>query len=226
MYQTLLRSFWDLDYYLKSDHGPEDLKKIALSDEEWVMIAEAEAVLCSTQILSLDLQTNIPGAVAVSPVLVCFAKAQIPQKNSSPVSGIVKVDRALPPWSGSETLHKNLRTVSKEMQHCKDTTCWLIARLVQEYDNYFKHQSQDDWLAMFCHPFMAYRGISLMVNKAHVATDGKMNAQKIKFIEVVARMIRLPNDPAGTIPVEQQEGANEEQGHENTGDCDEGQYHQ
>ncbi|KAL7569884.1 hypothetical protein ACA910_008551 [Epithemia clementina (nom. ined.)] len=78
---------------------------------------------------------------------------------------------------------------------------------------------------MFCHPFMAYHGIS-HGEKANVATDFKVKAQKIKFIEAVARMIKLPNDPGGTIPVEQQEGANEEQGNENNGDSDEGKYHQ
>ena len=40
----------------------------------------------------------------------------------------------------------------------------LEARLLKEYTQYFTHQHRDDFIAMFCHPFMAHHGLHLMMN--------------------------------------------------------------
>ena len=197
MYQSMERAFFDLYYFLMDESCPKELVDLQLSPEEWQQLAEAEAVLRSTQILSLDLQTNIPGAVAISPLLVCFAKSKIPKTKDDFVEGIVVIDNNSPPWCAADTLHKNLPKTRRAISSCRDGTAQLVARLVKNYDEYFTHQADDDWMAMFCHPFMAEHGISILVEKAKVASKEKREGQKDKFIDAVAAMIKLPDD--GTI---------------------------
>ena len=64
MYQSMLRSYWDLHYY-------------------------TDALLRSAQILSMNLQTNKPVAVAISPLLVCSAQLKLPRNGSKLVRNIV-----------------------------------------------------------------------------------------------------------------------------------------
>jgi hypothetical protein len=80
MYQSMLRSFYDLNYYLKSNHCPQAFKSLAPTPTEWQILAEVEAVLRSTQVLSIALQTNVPGAVSVSPILVAYTMNKISSK--------------------------------------------------------------------------------------------------------------------------------------------------
>ena len=53
-------------------------------DEEWEIMRETEAVLRSTQLLSMSLQTNTLAAADVSPLLVCFAQSKLLRDPSDP----------------------------------------------------------------------------------------------------------------------------------------------
>ena len=59
--------------------------------DEWDTMRETDALLRSTQILSMNLQTNTPAAVAISPFLVCFTTAQskLPRAGSDFIQNIV-----------------------------------------------------------------------------------------------------------------------------------------
>ena len=70
-----------------------------------------------------------------------------------------------PAWSGIKTLHKFLPTENKKLIDCKDTMQMLVAKLSKEYKQYFTHQGRDDFMAMFCHPFMAHHGPYVMMDK-------------------------------------------------------------
>ena len=56
----------------------------------------------------MNLQTNTPAAVAVSPLLVCFVQSKLPNDDSDVVKDIVSIESYCPPWNGITTLHKDL----------------------------------------------------------------------------------------------------------------------
>ena len=57
--------------------------------DEWDTMRETEAVLRLTQLLSINLQANTPAAVAISPLLVCFAQSMLPSDSYDLVKDIV-----------------------------------------------------------------------------------------------------------------------------------------
>ena len=89
MYQTMLRSYLDLHYYMWSSDALQSLKNTYPTPEEWDTMREMDALLRSTQILLMNLQTNTPPAVAISPLLVCFAQSKLPSTSSDLVRNIV-----------------------------------------------------------------------------------------------------------------------------------------
>ena len=57
--------------------------------DECDTMREMDALLRSTQILLMNLQTNTPAAVAISPLLVCFAQSNLPRASSDLVRNIM-----------------------------------------------------------------------------------------------------------------------------------------
>ena len=55
MYQSKLRFCWDLHYYMWSADALQHLKNISPTHDEWDTMRETEAVLRSTQLLSMNL---------------------------------------------------------------------------------------------------------------------------------------------------------------------------
>jgi hypothetical protein len=80
MYQSMIRSYYDLNYYLLSANCPAAFKSLAPTKAEWKVLTEIEAVLRSTQVLSIALQTNVAGAVSVSPLLVAYTMNRVTSK--------------------------------------------------------------------------------------------------------------------------------------------------
>ena len=78
MYQTMLRSYWDLHYSMQSYDTPQSLKNIYPMPDEWDTMRGMDALLRSTQILLMNLLTNTPTAVATSPLLV-FCTVEVTQ---------------------------------------------------------------------------------------------------------------------------------------------------
>lgn len=81
MYQSMLRSYYDLTWYLQSDICPVAFKNLQPTPAEWQLVAEVEAVLRSTQVLSIALQTNMAGAVSISPMLVAYTMNKVTCKS-------------------------------------------------------------------------------------------------------------------------------------------------
>ena len=79
-------------------------------------MTETEAVLRLTQLLSMNLQTNTPAAVTVSPILVCFAQSKLPSKDSDLVQDIVSINPCNHPWNGIMALHRELLKNSEMTQ--------------------------------------------------------------------------------------------------------------
>ena len=48
----------------------------------------------------MNLQTNTPPAVAVSPILVCFTQLKLPGEGSDKVQDIVSISPCNQPWNG------------------------------------------------------------------------------------------------------------------------------
>ena len=67
----------------------QPMKNIYPMPDQWDGMRETNALLRSTQILSMNLQTNTPAAVAISPSLVCFAQSKLPRASSDLVRNIV-----------------------------------------------------------------------------------------------------------------------------------------
>ena len=109
--------------------------------------------------LSMNLQTNTPAAVAISPLLVCSAQLKLPRTGSKLVRNIVCLTSNKPVWHGIRGLHKDLPKENKKLIDCMETTQMLAARLLKKYKQYFTHQHRDDFIAMFCHPFMVHHGL-------------------------------------------------------------------
>ena len=65
----MLWSYWDLHYNMQSSDAPQSLKNIYPTPDEWDIMRETDAFLRSTQIRSMNLQTNTSAGVAISPVL-------------------------------------------------------------------------------------------------------------------------------------------------------------
>ena len=74
----MLRLYWDLHYYMQSSDTLLSLKNIYPMPDEWDTMRGMDTLLRSTQILSMNLQTNTPAAVSISPLLVCFAQLKLP----------------------------------------------------------------------------------------------------------------------------------------------------
>jgi hypothetical protein len=80
MYQSMICSYYDLNYYLLSGSCPAAFISLAPTKAEWKILTEIEAVLRSTQVLSIALQTNVAGAVSVSPMLVAYTMNRVTSK--------------------------------------------------------------------------------------------------------------------------------------------------
>ena len=79
MYQSMLRSYCDLCYSMWSSDALQSLKNTYPMTDEWDTMRETDTMLWSTQVLSLNLQTKTPAAVAVSSLLVSFAQLKLPR---------------------------------------------------------------------------------------------------------------------------------------------------
>ena len=132
---------------------------------------ETDALLRSTQILLMNFQTNTPGAVAISPLLVCYAQLKLPSTSSDLVRNIVCLTSNKPAWQGIRALHKEFPKENKKLMDCKETMQMLAARLSKEYKQCFTHQQRDNFIAMFWHPFMAHYGLHLMMHKACIIDE-------------------------------------------------------
>ena len=132
---------------------------------------ETDALIRSIQILLMNFQTNTPGAVAISPLLVCFAQLKLPSTSSDLVRNIVCLTSNKPAWQGIRALHKDLPKENKKLMDCKETMQMLAARLSKEYKQCFTHQQRDNFIAMFWHPFMAHHGLYLMMHKACIIDE-------------------------------------------------------
>ena len=137
MYQMMLQPYWDIHYNVLSDDALEELKNLAPTMEEWEMMTETEAVLRSTQLLSMSLQTNTPAPVAVSLILVCSAWLKLPSEGYDIVQDIVGISPHNQPWNGIMALPRDLPKSSKNLCDCEETTQMVAARLSKEYYQYF-----------------------------------------------------------------------------------------
>ena len=57
--------------------------------DEWDTMRETAALLRLTQILLMNLRTNTPATVAISPLLICFAQSKLHSTSSNLVRNIV-----------------------------------------------------------------------------------------------------------------------------------------
>ena len=133
MYQSMLRLYWDLHYYMQSSDALQSLKNIYATPDDWDTMRETDALLWSTQVLLMNLQTNTPAAVAISPLLVCFAQLKLPRASSDVVRNIVCLTSNKPAWQGIRALHKDLPKENKKLMDCNEPTQMLAARLSKEY---------------------------------------------------------------------------------------------
>ena len=132
-YQSMLRSYWDLQYYMWSSDTLQSLKNIYPMPDEWDTMRETDELLRSTEVLSMNSQTNTPAAVARSPLLVCFAQSKLPRACSDLVRNIVCLTLNKPAWQGIRALHKDKPKEIKRLNDYKETTQMLVERLSKEY---------------------------------------------------------------------------------------------
>jgi len=134
MYQSMLRSYWELNSYLGSPKCPKALKDKALSDEEWEQLAQLEAIHRSTKVLSLALQTETAGAIAVAPLLVALSRFQIPKCDHGVIVDVVEIG----PECGDATLFDQLSKKKTPMRYheATDMSKKLMERLTEEYFGY------------------------------------------------------------------------------------------
>ena len=115
---------------------------------------ETNALLRFTKILSMNLQTNTPAVVAISPLLVCFAQSELLRADSNLVRNIVCMTLNKLGWQGIRALHKDSPKENKKLmtarRQCK---CWQ--QVIEGIKTIFTPQHRDDYIAL-CHPFMAH----------------------------------------------------------------------
>ena len=75
----------------------------------------------------MNLQTNTPAAVAISPLLVCFAQSELLRADSNLVRNIVCLTLNKLGWLGIRALHKDLPKENKKLIDCKETMQMLAA---------------------------------------------------------------------------------------------------
>ena len=136
----------------------------------------------------MNLQTNTPPAVAVSPILVCFTQLKFPGEGPDMVQDIVRITPCNQPWNGITVLHRELLMNSKKLCDCKEMMQMVVARLSKEYYQYITQR--EDFMAMFCHPFMAHHGLHLMTGR-QVSTHGELTTMKEAFVDDVTQIVKL-----------------------------------
>ena len=125
---------------MQSSDALQSLKNIYLMPDEWDTMREMDALLRLTQILSMNLQTNTPAAVAIPPLLVCFAQSKLPSASSSLVRNIACLTSNKPAWQGIRALRKYLPKENKKPMDHKETMQMLAARLSKKCQQCFTHQ--------------------------------------------------------------------------------------
>lgn len=128
MYQTILRSFWDLNLYLDDPSFPPDQVKVVLSQLQWDLIDEVEAVVRRTQVLSVALQT--PGSLVIAPLLISFVKFSLPILSGKliDVMATKKGRGAMKRRAVGNGLPK-LPKLDKDLADCQEPTQILVLRL-------------------------------------------------------------------------------------------------
>ena len=68
------------------------------------------------------------------------------------------------------------------------------ARLSKKYKESFTRQSRDNFIAMFCHPFMAHHGLPLIMHKACIINEHLYDNMKETFIDDILNIAKLPEE--------------------------------
>ena len=152
-----------------------------------------EAILRSTKVLSLALQTETAGAIAVAPLLVALSRFQIPKCDHGVIVDVVEIG----PECRDGTLFDQLPKKKPPMRYHEATDMSKkLERLTEEYGKYFDKADRDSELARMCHPMMASRARNAL--RKVQKDDNSKKAFETRVIsqleEFAAGMVKVPNE--------------------------------
>jgi hypothetical protein len=173
MYHDVLRSFHALRNYFESETSPNSFTALRLSSLEWDQVAQYSAILDPIYSLSISLQTNRPGAIAISFVQIGLALYTLKQLQTTEFCEVVETrhpeEHRWGPHQGYSSLPTSKRYYCQRAcdygigKFLSKDSCHLVDRLINETSSYFQNRKERDRdIAVMCHPLTAVQSLDLL----------------------------------------------------------------
>ena len=175
MYESAVQNGWNMDEWWKCKQCPKDAKRV--SNPQYVVIAQMEAVLWVLAQLSLLVQSDVAGSLSYSFIHIFRAfvfyfcndswwvadvdldgntggaqnwhgNAKIPQRNLWE-----------PPVQSADRKVSHVFLKEKKTNKLEEVPQENIKRVMKEFPKYLVPADDDQMLAMACNPFTANEGM-------------------------------------------------------------------
>ncbi len=152
MFESILRSKKCLSFYTMNSRDAHLYNGYTLRDEEWVAINEFYSILNLTKELTVNCQSDHVDNN-------CFAYYHVAKVRHTLITAKeFKILNFQESWTPTTDISSSTILIDIKRENMLQTTQTLIARLVNEYNLYFKALDSDQIMMMILHPIMVWKG--------------------------------------------------------------------
>lgn len=152
MFFSCLRSKRLIVYYCNNSKHSEKLLPLLLSDTEWELLQQYEAILQITNSFALSSQVDYPGYNCWAYYCMAYCKSTLSMCNVLSI-----IDLSVHNWNHKTKISKIPRRNLKK-EDWSVHTIEFIDRLIAEYEKYFPGPDEDMIIMMHMHPYMVWGG--------------------------------------------------------------------
>lgn len=151
MLESVLRSKHLLSIFQGSCSFREQLASVKISDDDWVVIAECEAILRHLNVLAMESQRDGDGSIAFSWFQTACCRSRLEREKEFLVVDCSKN------WT-TESSFADIPKMKLKEENLSKIPLTMLHRLQKEFQQYLPEPDEDQILAMVLHPVMATQG--------------------------------------------------------------------